>query len=222
MNPSNEKSSFLHSHIAAIRTEYKQLTLNETDVDPDPFQQFDRWWQQAISAEAGEVNAMTLATASVGAIPDARVVLLKNITQDGFVFFTNYQSQKGQQLNENPHAALVFFWRELERQVRIKGKVAKVSRELSDSYFDSRPVGSKIGAWSSPQSQAIASRAILEQNELDFRAQFGENIPRPEHWGGYIVIAETIEFWQGRPSRLHDRILYTKEGSSWQITRLAP
>ncbi|GAB3355828.1 pyridoxamine 5'-phosphate oxidase [Arachidicoccus ginsenosidivorans] len=222
MSQPKDHSSSLHNHIAAIRTEYKQLTLDEKDVEPDPFLQFDKWWQQAISAEAGEVNAMTLATASQDGIPDARIVLLKNIAENGFVFFTNYDSRKGQQLLENPHAALVFFWKELERQVRIKGKVTKVSQELSDSYFASRPTGSKVGAWSSPQSQVIASRVILQQNELNFKAQFGETIPRPEHWGGYVVIPQSIEFWQGRPSRLHDRILYTKNKDSWQITRLAP
>ena len=150
MNPATDPSTSLHSHIAAIRTEYRHLTLSEADVDADPIKQFDRWWQQAISAEAAEVNAMTLATASAEGIPDARIVLLKDITKEGFVFFTNYESSKGSQLQDNPHAALVFFWKELERQVRIRGRVMKASTELSDRYFASRPAGSRIGAWSSP------------------------------------------------------------------------
>lgn len=222
MHQSNDNSASLHSQIAAIRTDYKHLTLNESDVAADPFKQFDSWWQQAITAEVVEVNAMTLATASPGGIPDARIVLLKDITEEGFVFFTNYESSKGRQLLENPNAALVFFWKELERQIRIKGSVIKASRALSDRYFASRPAGSRIGAWSSPQSQVIASREVLEQNEHDFKAKFGEDIPRPEHWGGFVVIPQTIEFWQGRPSRLHDRICYTKNNDGWQITRLAP
>lgn len=222
MSQSTEQSSYSHNQIAAIRTEYRQLTLSESEVDPDPYKQFDRWWQQAISAEVIEVNAMTLATASKDGLPDARIVLLKDITEEGFVFFTNYESSKGRQLLENPQAALVFFWKELERQVRIKGQVVKASPELSDQYFLSRPASSRIGAWSSPQSQVIDSRALLEQNELDFKEKFGENIPRPAHWGGFVVIPDSMEFWQGRPSRLHDRILYTKNKESWQITRLAP
>jgi len=222
MPQSTDHSSPLHSHIADIRTEYKQLTLSEADVDQDPFNQFDRWWKQAISAQAGEVNAMTLATASKDGSVDARIVLLKNIAENGFVFFTNYDSSKGRQLLENPSAALVFFWKELERQVRVKGRVQKVSTALSDQYFASRPHGSRIGAWSSPQSKEITDRALLEDNEKYFSEKFGEVIPRPEHWGGYVLIPEQIEFWQGRPSRLHDRILYTKTKDSWKISRLAP
>lgn len=222
MSQSTDNPASLHNDIAAIRTEYRHLTLNESDVDADPFKQFDRWWQQAINASVVEVNAMTLATASPDGIPDARIVLLKDITEEGFVFFTNYESSKGKQLTENPHAALVFFWKELERQVRIKGKVIKASAAVSDRYFASRPAGSRIGAWSSPQSQVIASREILEQNEHDFKLKFGEDIPRPDHWGGFVVLPESLEFWQGRPSRLHDRIYYSKNENGWQISRLAP
>lgn len=211
-----------HKDIAAIRTDYKRLTLDETDVAGDPFEQFDRWWQQAINSHLEEVNAMTLATASPEGIPDARIVLLKNITSEGFVFFTNYDSAKGRQLIANPHAALVFFWKDLERQVRIKGTVHKASAAESDLYFRSRPAGSRIGAWSSPQSQVIASRAILEENEAKYKATFGEAIPRPEHWGGFVVTPISVEFWQGRPSRLHDRIRYTRENQGWKINRLAP
>lgn len=222
MSQSTDNPASLHNDIAAIRTEYRHLTLNESDVDADPFKQFDRWWQQAINASVVEVNAMTLATVSQEGIPDARIVLLKDITEEGFVFFTNYESSKGKQLTENPHAALVFFWKELERQVRIKGKAIKASTALSDRYFASRPAGSRIGAWSSPQSQVIASREILEQNERDFKLKFGEDIPRPDHWGGFVVLPESLEFWQGRPSRLHDRIYYSKNEDGWQISRLAP
>jgi len=222
MSQPTDNSASLHSQIAAIRTDYKHLTLSEAEVDPDPFKQFDRWWQQALNAEVIEVNAMTLATASPDGIPDARIVLLKDIIEEGFVFFTNYESSKGRQLQENPNAALVFFWKELERQVRIKGSVIKASEALSDRYFASRPAGSRIGAWSSPQSRVIASREILEQNEHDFKVKFGETIPRPEHWGGFVVIPQAIEFWQGRPSRLHDRIYYTRNADHWQIARLAP
>lgn len=212
----------LHQQIADIRTEYRHLTLNEADVAADPFKQFDSWWQQAISAKVEEVNAMTLATASPEGIPDARIVLLKNIAEGGFVFFTNYQSAKGLQLEANPKAALVFFWKELERQVRIKGSVIKAPNHLSDTYFASRPAGSRVGAWSSPQSRPIDSREVLEQNEAHFKQKFGEEIPRPDHWGGFIVLPDEIEFWQGRPSRLHDRIVYTKSSDAWKITRLAP
>lgn len=222
MSQSNDQSASLHHDIAAIRTEYRHLTLSESEVDADPVKQFDRWWQQAINASVVEVNAMTLATASKDGVPDARIVLLKDITDEGFIFFTNYQSSKGKQLLENPQAALVFFWKELERQVRIKGKVVKASPALSDRYFASRPAGSRIGAWSSPQSQVIASREILEQNERQFKEKFGEAIPRPEHWGGFVVLPERLEFWQGRPSRLHDRICYSKNKDGWQISRLAP
>ncbi|SDZ91118.1 Pyridoxamine 5'-phosphate oxidase [Arachidicoccus rhizosphaerae] len=222
MAQSTDHSSALHSHIADIRTEYKQLTLSKSDVEQDPFNQFDKWWKQAINAEAGEVNAMTLATATQDGLVDARIVLLKNIAENGFVFFTNYDSSKGRQLEQNPNAALVFFWKELERQVRVKGKVHKVSTALSDQYFASRPHGSQIGAWSSPQSQPIASRSVLQDNEKKYGEKFPDQIPRPEHWGGYVLIPDSIEFWQGRPSRLHDRILYTLTQNSWQISRLAP
>lgn len=216
-----QENTLEHLKIAAIRKDYKQLTLTETEVDQDPFRQFDLWWHQAIQSQLDEVNAMTLATADNG-IPDARIVLLKNITTEGFIFFTNYDSSKGRQLIKNPHAALVFFWKELERQVRIKGTVKKISSQQSDQYFASRPLGSRIGAWSSPQSQVIASRELLERNEATFKAKFGENILRPNHWGGFVVMPTEIEFWQGRPSRLHDRIRYTKTDNQWKTDRLAP
>ena len=213
----------MKSEIADIRKDYKQHTLNEADVAADPFEQLGRWWNDAIAAEVEEVNAMTLATASKDGIPSARIVLLKGYDEQGFVFFTNYESTKGKELMANPNAALVFFWRELERQVRIEGRVEKVSSEESDEYFHSRPEGSRIGAWSSPQSAIITNRTIIETNVTQYSKRFeGHEIPRPEHWGGYRVIPNKFEFWQGRSSRLHDRFQYTKDQEQWLRNRLAP
>jgi pyridoxamine 5'-phosphate oxidase len=210
--------------IADLRVDYKRHSLSEQDVDRHPMQQFDRWWQEAMKSDIYEVNAMTLATASADGLPAARIVLLKDYSDAGFVFYTNYNSYKGQQLEENPRACLVFFWKELERQVRITGLIEKVSAAESDAYFTSRPVSSRIGAWASPQSQPIDSRKILEDKETELKQAFeGKEIPRPLHWGGYRVKPVTIEFWQGRPSRLHDRIQYTlEENGQWKIERLAP
>lgn len=213
----------MKSSIADIRKDYKQHSLNEADVAADPFAQFDRWWNEALAAEVDEVNAMTLATATKTGIPSARIVLLKGYDQNGFVFFTNYESTKGKELQDNPYAALVFFWKELERQVRIEGRVEKVSAAESDEYFHSRPEGSRIGAWSSPQSAIIASRTIIETNVEQYTKRFaGHTIPRPEHWGGYRVIPTAFEFWQGRSSRLHDRFKYTPLNKGWKTERLAP
>jgi pyridoxamine 5'-phosphate oxidase len=210
--------------IAAIRKEYKLNTLSEKEVPGDPIQQFEQWWNEAIASGIEEPNAMTVATASGDGVPSARIVLLKGFDKKGFVFFTNYNSFKGRQLLENPRACLVFFWKELERQVRITGLVEKVSTQESDEYFNSRPAGSRIGAWASPQSQAIAGRDWLQQNEEDIRRQFGEKkIERPPYWGGYRVRPVSIEFWQGRPNRLHDRIQYSlQDDANWNIERLAP
>ena len=212
------------SSIADIRKDYKLRSLNEEEVAADPFAQFQQWWDQAIESDIDEVNAMTLATASSDGIPSARIVLLKKFSIEGFTFFTNYDSFKGQQLIENPRACLVFFWKELERQIRITGLVEKVQAEESDSYFNSRPESSRIGAWTSPQSKIIKSRAWLEEKEEEMKTQFkGKSIKRPEHWGGYRVNPVSIEFWQGRPSRLHDRIQYSlQENGTWTIERLAP
>lgn len=214
----------MSKNIADIRKDYQLQTLQESAVSANPFEQFSRWWDEAIKSELDEVNAMTLATASAAGIPDARIVLLKSASEEGFVFFTNYNSHKGKEMEENPHACLVFFWKELERQIRISGKVKKTSASESDDYFNSRPEGSRIGAWASPQSQVIASRAVIEQNISKYEQQFdGGDIARPPHWGGYIVIPTVIEFWQGRPSRLHDRIRYSKlPDEGWKIERLAP
>lgn len=209
--------------IADIRKDYKLKSLLEEDVLNHPIEQFNSWWNEALNSKIQEVNAMTLATATADGIPSARIVLLKGITAQGFVFFTNYLSHKGRELAKNPNAALVFFWKELERQVRIEGTVEKVSDADSEAYFASRPVASRIGAWASPQSTPIAGRNIIEENVLKYQAQFGEgNIPRPPHWGGYVVKPLKVEFWQGRQSRLHDRILYTRQDEKWAIERLAP
>lgn len=214
----------MSSKIADIRKDYKLKSLLEKDVDPNAIRQFGTWWQEALNSEIDEVNAMTLATASADGVPAARIVLLKGYDDRGFVFFTNYESFKGMQLAENPRACLVFFWKELERQVRVTGLVEKVSAEESDIYFNSRPEGSRIGAWASPQSQVITNREWLEERENKFRMELGSQpLKRPAHWGGYRVKPVNIEFWQGRPSRLHDRLLYTLQSENmWTIERLAP
>lgn len=214
----------MSKNIAGIRKDYQMQSLLETGVADDPFVQFDSWWDDAVKSELNEINAMTLATASATGMPSARIVLLKSVSEAGFVFFTNYNSQKGKELLENPRACLVFFWKELERQIRITGMVQKVSVEESDEYFNSRPEGSRIGAWASPQSSVIESREIIEINIANYARQFAKGeIARPPHWGGYIVIPSVIEFWQGRPNRLHDRIQYSKiTDGSWKIERLAP
>ncbi len=212
------------SSIADIRKDYKLKRFNETDADVNPFAQFTVWWQEALAAAIEEVNAMTLATASLDGIPAARIVLLKDYNEQGFVFFTNYESYKAQQLAENPRATLLFFWKELERQVRLTGMVEKVSDDESDAYFFSRPVGSRIGAWASPQSQPIANRQWLEDKVNTIKQQYANgNIPRPQHWGGYRVKPVIFEFWQGRENRLHDRIQYSlNENGGWVMERLAP
>ncbi len=209
---------------SSIRKEYKLEKLSEQEISQDPFQQFHKWWQHALQSEIEELNAMTLATASGDGVPSARIVLLKDFDERGFVFYTNYESFKGMQLLENPRACLVFFWKELQRQVRITGLVEKTSSESSDEYFNSRPEGSRIGAIASPQSRVIADRKWLEQKDENVRRQLeGKQINRPAHWGGYRVKPVTIEFWQGRPNRLHDRIQYSlQQDASWKVERLAP
>lgn len=210
--------------IADIRKEYKQRSLLESDIEKSPFSQFRKWWDEAMHSGIDEVNAMTLATASSDGLPAARIVLLKGYDEKGFVFFTNYESYKGLQLEENPRACLVFFWKELERQIRITGLVEKTSATESDTYYNSRPANSRIGAWASPQSRVIANREWLEKNEEKSAAKFeGAAIERPPYWGGYRVQPVTIEFWQGRASRLHDRIQYSlQDNGNWLIERLAP
>lgn len=216
----------MNESIANIRLNYSKQTLLETDVKSNPIEQFGIWWNEAIKAELSEVNAMTLATASADGVPAARIVLLKNVTPDGFTFYTNYNSFKGQQLAENPKACLVFFWKELERQVRITGLVSKTSEADSNEYFYSRPVGSQIGANISAQSTVIPNRRVLETAYHQMEEGTKNNptmVTRPEHWGGYIVKPVTVEFWQGRPSRLHDRLQYSLQtDGNWLIERLAP
>jgi pyridoxamine 5'-phosphate oxidase len=210
--------------IADIRKNYSLQTLLEADADANAINQFSKWWDEAVASQIDEVNAMTLATASADGMPSARIVLLKEFNKEGFVFFTNYNSFKGQQMAENPKACLVFFWKELERQVRITGLIQKINAVDSDAYFHSRPLGSQVGAVTSPQSQVIENRNWLDEEykrkeqELAFKT-----INRPGHWGGYIVKPVIIEFWQGRPSRLHDRLQYTLQGNGeWKVERLAP
>jgi pyridoxamine 5'-phosphate oxidase len=211
------------SAIADIRKEYKQQSLSEHELAGDPFAQFHTWWKQAIESEIDEVNAMTLATANKNGHPSARIVLLKDADETGFVFYTNYNSSKGIQLEENPFAALVFFWKELERQIRIEGTIAKVDEPESDAYFASRPRESKIGAWASAQSNIVVSRTELEAKVAEIEKKYPGEIPRPPHWGGYRLIPDSVEFWQGRPGRLHDRLRYSKgEENNWTIERLAP
>ncbi|MEO7394803.1 MAG: pyridoxamine 5'-phosphate oxidase [Chitinophagaceae bacterium] len=214
----------MEAKIADIRKNYSQKKLSEKKVDADPMKQFSKWWQQAVESKIDEVNAMTLATASTDGVPAARIVLLKGVKEKGFIFFTNYESFKGQQLAENPKACLVFFWKELERQVRITGLIEKISAAASDEYFYSRPQGSQLGAIASPQSRIIENREWLDRHYKELKKQFKkEKIKRPEHWGGYMVKPVIIEFWQGRPSRLHDRLQYSlEENAVWKIERLAP
>lgn len=209
--------------IASIRREYMRESLSETDVHADPFGQFGRWWDEALRADIDEVNAMTLCTVSAEGFPSGRIVLLKGYDAEGFVWFTNYESRKGRELLSNPNASLLFFWKELERQVRIEGISERVSADESDAYFNSRPEGSRIGAWASPQSSVITSREVLDQNIADITERFSDSpVHRPPHWGGYRLKPRAFEFWQGRPSRLHDRIHYANTVDGWKITRLAP
>ncbi len=211
-------------YIADLRKSYTRAGLTEADAAADPSEQFQHWLEQAIAAELPEPNAMTLATATPDGRVSARMVLLKGADETGLVFYTNYTSRKGEQLAANPYAALVFWWAELERQVRFEGRVARLSASESDAYFQSRPLGSRLGAWASPQSQVIPDRATLEQRLAALEQQYAQgSVPRPSHWGGFRLAPETIEFWQGRPNRLHDRLCYCRQADGrWQRQRLAP
>jgi pyridoxamine 5'-phosphate oxidase len=209
--------------IASLRKEYSQASLSETDTDPDPIKQFAKWFDEALKAQLPEPNAMSVATVSAEGKPSARILLIKEFDERGFVWFTNYASRKGRDLQHRPYAAMLFHWIELERQVRIEGKVERVTPQESDAYFQSRPLPSRIGAIASSQSEPIAERKLLEERFAEVKRQYGEHPPRPEHWGGYRLVPDAIEFWQGRPSRLHDRILYTRRADgNWQRQRLQP
>lgn len=209
--------------IADLRRDYSHATLSEHEVDPDPIRQFAKWFDEALAAQVPEPNAMSVATVGSNGRPSSRILLLKDFDQRGFTWYTNYTSRKAQDLQANPYAALIFHWVELERQVRIEGKVERVPASESDAYFAIRPLKSRLGAIASDQSQSIASRALLEKKFDTAEQQFGDNPPRPSHWGGYRLTPEVIEFWQGRSSRLHDRVLYSRtEDSNWQRQRLQP
>jgi pyridoxamine 5'-phosphate oxidase len=221
-------SAFFPVKIDDLRTEYMRATLDESSVATDPIRQFEQWFADAVNAQVPEPNAMTLATAGPGGDPSARIVLLKGADERGFTFFTNYDSRKGRELATRPRAALLFFWPELERQIRIEGGTTKVDAAESAAYFASRPRSSQLGAWASPQSEPIAGRSVLEGRFAGFADRYRDEsrpVPRPPHWGGYRLVPESIEFWQGRPSRLHDRIRYRRapgEPRAWIVDRLAP
>jgi pyridoxamine 5'-phosphate oxidase len=213
----------MENNLFDVRKEYRLQKLIIDETQSNPYKQFHIWFEQAIDSKVPEPNAMSFSTADSDGRPSSRMVLLKKYDENGFVFFTNYNSRKGNQINTNPFGALLFFWAELERQVRIEGKLVKINAQESDEYFYQRPEGSRIGAWSSPQSEPIPNRSYLENLEKDYKKIFkGKKITRPEHWGGYCLIPERYEFWQGRENRLHDRIEYQKQGNIWNIARLAP
>ena len=209
--------------VADLRKEYTRSGLLEPDAAPDPIEQFHRWFEEALEANLHEPNAMTLATATPDGKPSARIVLLKDFDERGFVFYTNYEGRKARELEQNPNCSLTFYWGELERQVRVEGRAARVPEAESDAYFDSRPRGSRLGAWASEQSRPVESRQALEDRLKELEEKYEEvEVPRPPFWGGYRVEPQRIEFWQGRENRLHDRLLYTRSNGSWKIERLQP
>ena len=209
--------------IARLRREYRSRVLLEKDTTPHPSTLFSRWFEEALKAQVLDANAFAVATVSATGKPSNRIVLLKEVNTRGFVFFTNYQSQKGKELSRRPAASLLFFWPQLSRQVRVDGRVTKVSSRESDTYFKTRPRGSQLGAWASDQSQVIPSREFLEKRMRDLEERYkGKTIPRPPHWGGFRLVPTTVEFWQGRPNRLHDRLRYERKKGGWRVDRLAP
>lgn len=210
--------------IAGIRKVYQLQSLTESEAEADPIQQFAKWWKQVMESNIDEPNAMVLSTCGPEGKPSSRIVLLKGFQEEGFVFFTNYHSRKGKEIAQNPFCSLLFFWKELERQVRIEGTVSEISSQESDDYFFSRPRESRIGAWASPQSEAIENREVLEKSKEAYDHRFAAgDIPRPAHWGGYLLKPACVEFWQGRPGRLHDRLQYVRtSGNKWHLQRLAP
>jgi len=210
------------NNLKNMRLNYEQGQLLESNLEMNPFELFRKWFDQAVEAKIIEPNAMTIATATKEGIPSARVVLLKGFDETGFVFYTNYHSRKGKELNDNPFAAILFWWREFERQIRIEGKIEKISRKESEEYFNQRPLKSRYGTLASEQSEIIENREVLEKRFIDLEKQYGANPPTPENWGGYKLIPAKFEFWQGRTSRLHDRICYHKENNNWKIFRLQP
>lgn len=215
----------MNTSIAELRRDYRMAALDESTAGHDPFALFQRWFNDAVAAQIPEPNGMTVVSVDPHSRPSARIVLLKEVDHRGFTFFTNYDSRKGQEFAICPHTALVFWWADLERQIRIEGDAVPIDEPESDLYFASRPLGSRLGAWASPQSQVIPNRHVLETREAEVRSRFGEHPPRPPHWGGYRVRPHSIEFWQGRPSRLHDRLRFFRSldaADSWQIERLAP
>ena len=209
-------------NLKRLRHKYIRKGLNEKDISKNPFEQFSLWFKEAFELKLLSADAMTLATASPGGKPSARIVLLKSFDENGFVFYTNYNSRKAEELERNPNAALLFFWEELRRQIRIEGKAEKISHEESEKYFRTRPYESRLSAWASGQSSVIPGRETLEKKFQEYKKQFGEDVPLPEFWGGYRLIPDSVEFWQGRENRLHDRIRFTKTGKEWKIERLAP
>ncbi len=208
--------------IQKLRRQYSKSTLSVSSVSKDPFKQFEKWFQDVLNSGFLEPNAMTLATASKAGKPSARVVLLKGIHDGGFVFYTNYKSKKGKDIEDNPYGSILFYWDRLERQVRIEGKIEKVSQQESEEYFNTRPYKSRVGAWASKQSTVIESRSAIVREFLKYMMKFKTHVPLPDVWGGYRLIPDSFEFWQGRPNRLHDRVRFTKNKSVWKIERLAP